>query len=150
MQFPRKPLAIFLSLATLSLLYGCGSSPNRSGQTTTVHTGRIISAQPVTLQSQAGGAALTGAVVGNLATSSSQSSSRRARNTFIGAATGAAISGASQGSLSGMRYTVQIRPGTSIQVTSNQTEMRVGDCVTVEQRGSTSNLRRISSYLCAN
>ena len=52
--------------------------------------------------------------------------------------------------LSGMRYTVQIRPGTNIQVTSNQTEMRVGDCVTVEQRGSTSNLQRISSYLCAS
>lgn len=150
MQFPRKPLAVLFSLTTLTLLYGCGSSPNRSGQTTTVNTGRIISAEPVTLQSRAGGGALTGAVVGNVATSSSQSSSRRARNTVIGAATGAAISSGSQGSLSGMRYTVQIRSGTNIQVTSNQTEMRVGDCVTVEQRGSTSNLRRVSSSLCSN
>jgi len=148
MHFPRKPLVILVSLATLTLLYGCGSSPSRSGQTATIHTGRVISAEPVTLQSRAGGGALTGAVVGNLTTSGNQSSSRRARNTFIGAATGAAISGASQGSLSGMRYTVQVRPGTNIQVTSDQTEMRVGDCVTVEQRGSTSNLRRVSSYLC--
>ena len=121
----------------------------RSGQSMTVQTGIVVGAQGVNLQSAVGRAALVGGIVGYATTSSRQSSSRRARNTMIGAATGGVIARRAQGDLNGMQYTVQIGPGSQITVVTDQTEIRVGDCVRVEQAGSgTANVRRTSAALC--
>ena len=54
-----------------------------------------------------------------------------------------------EGNLDGMQYTVEVRPGTRITVVTDQTQVRVGDCVNVEQAGSgTANVRRVSEALC--
>ena len=83
------------------------------------------------------------------ATSSNRSTSRRLRNTAIGAGTGAMIARRSQGSLDGMQYTIETGPGSQIVVVTDQTQVRVGDCVTVEQPGSgTTNVRRVNDALC--
>ena len=59
------------------------------------------------------------------------------------------MAGAAQGSRRGMQYTVELSPGSTIVVVTDQTEVRVGDCVNVEQAGSgTANVRRVSPYLC--
>jgi uncharacterized membrane protein len=48
-----------------------------------------------------------------------------------------------------MQYTVEVGPGTRITVVTDQTQVRVGDCVNVEQAGSgTANVRRVSEALC--
>jgi len=126
-----------------------GASGQRVGQSMTIQTGRVIAAQPVNLQSQAGRGAVVGGIVGYATTSRSRGSSRRARNTILGAAAGGAIAGRAQGSLNGVKYTIEIGTDAVIQVTTDQTEIQVGDCVNVEQAGSgTANVRRVSPALC--
>jgi len=120
-------------------------------QAITVQTGRVVAKQQVTLDE--GGNAGTGAAVGGLvglaATSSGRSSSRRARNAMLGAGVGAAVGNTQRSQRAGMRYTVELGPGNSIVVVTDQTEIRVGDCVDVEQAGQgLANVRRVSHWLC--
>jgi len=115
----------------------------------TVQTGVVIAAQAVNLQSAAGRGAAVGGVVGLATTSRNRSTSRRIRNTAIGAGTGALIARSAEGNLDGMQYTVEVGPGSRITVVTDQTQIRVGDCVNVEQAGSgTANVRRVSEALC--
>ena len=142
-------LSVITLMMVISILCSNMAFAQRSGQSMTVQTGVVIAAQAVNLQSQAGRGAVVGGIVGYATTSSRQSSSRRARNTAIGAGTGALISRRAQGNLNGMQYTVEIGPGTRITVVTDQTQVRVGDCVNVEQAGSgTANVRRVSEALC--
>lgn len=135
-------------LATVTLLFTGTALAQRAGQSMTVQTGIVVGAQAVNLQSEAGRGALVGGTLGAVTTSSRQGSSRRARNAIIGGAAGAAIAGRAQGNLNGMQYTVEIGSGTRITVVTDQTEVRIGDCVNVEQGGSMANVRRVSPALC--
>jgi outer membrane lipoprotein SlyB len=138
-----------LAVAVTSLLFAGLASGQRSGQSMSIQTGIVVATQAVNLQSATGRGALVGGVVGYATTSSRQSSSRRARNTAIGAGTGALIARRAQGSLDGMQYTIEVGPGSQIIVVTDQTQVRVGDCVNVEQAGSgTANVRRVSESLC--
>jgi hypothetical protein len=149
MKYRVNKLKYATTLVLTSLLFAGPAQAQRSGQSMTVQTGIVIGAQAVNLQSAAGRGALVGGVVGYATTSSRQSSSRRARNTAIGAGTGALIARRAQGSLDGMQYTVEVAPGSRITVVTDQTQVRVGDCVNVEQAGSgTTNVRRVSESLC--
>jgi len=142
-------LIIPLAVAVTSLAFAGLASAQRSGQSMSIQTGIVVATQAVNLQSAAGRGALVGGVVGYATTSSRQSSSRRARNTMIGAGTGALIARRAQGSLDGMQYTIETGPGSRIVVVTDQTQIRVGDCVNVEQAGSgTANVRRVSESLC--
>jgi len=147
MKFESKMLFPVITLFSICL---SGSAvAQRSGQSMSVQTGVVIAAQAVNLQSAAGRGAAVGGVVGLAATSSNRSTSRRIRNTAIGAGTGALIARNAQGSLDGMQYTVETGPGSQIVVITDQTQVRVGDCVTVEQQGSgTANVRRVNDALC--
>jgi uncharacterized membrane protein len=59
------------------------------------------------------------------------------------------IARGAQGNLDGMQYTIEVGPGSRITVVTDQTQVRVGDCVNVEQAGSgTANVRRVSEGLC--
>ena len=143
----RKAAPIIISLA--AVLFAGDALAQRAGQSMTVQTGIVIGAQAVNLQSEAGRGAMVGGTLGAVTTSSSRSSSRRARNAIIGGAAGAAISSRAQGDLTGMQYTVEIGSGTRITVVTDQTEIRIGDCVNVEQGGSgMANVRRVSPALC--
>lgn len=149
MDIRINKLMIPLAVMATSLLFAGLASAQRSGQSMSVQTGVVIAAQAVNLQSAAGRGAVVGGVVGLAATSSNRSSSRRARNAAIGAGTGALISRRAQGSLDGMQYTIETGPGSRIVVVTDQTQVRVGDCVNVEQAGSgTANVRRVSESLC--
>ncbi len=138
-------LAIFLACLTIT-----GSvQAQRAGASVTIQTGRVIGAQAVNLQSAAGRGALVGGTLGYALTSSSQRSSRRARNTIIGAAAGGLLTSRTEGDLNGMQYTVEIGSGARITVVTDQTEIKIGDCVNVEQAGSgTANVRRVAAALC--
>ena len=138
------------ALVTVLLLFYSGTaSAQRSGQSMSIQTGVVIAAQAVDLQSAAGRGAAIGGVVGLAATSSNRSTSRRIRNTAIGAGTGALIARGAQGNLDGMQYTIETGPGSQIVVVTDQTQVRVGDCVNVEQAsGGTANVRRVADALC--
>lgn len=115
----------------------------------TIQTGQVVAARAVNLQSQAGRGAAIGGIMGYATTSSRHSSSRRARNTLLGAAAGGLIANSAQGNRNGMEYTVEVASGAQVRIVTDQTQIRIGDCVNVEQAGrGTANLRRVSPALC--
>jgi len=136
------------AVISLSLVAGTPVLAQKSGQSAKVTTGIVESVQRVELQSEAGKGAVIGGTLG-LLSAGGKSSSKKARNTIIGAAAGGALSSSAQGSRQGMRYTVRATgSGTTIAVISDQTEIRQGDCVVVEEVGGTANLRRMASTVC--
>ena len=139
-----------LVTAAAGLLAFAGSAQaQRAGQSMSIQTGRVVGAVPVDLQSAAAGGAVVGGILGYVGTSGRQSSSRRARNTILGAAAGGAVANRAQGNRNGMQFTIETAPGATIQVVTDQTEIKVGDCVNVEQAGSgTANVRRVSPAMC--
>ena len=76
------------------------------------------------------------------------SSSRRAAATLGGAALAGGVASRSQGDRSGMRYTIRVSSGKAIQVVTDQTEIRLGDCVLVEETVSRANVRRKDPSMC--
>lgn len=120
----------------------------KAGQSVSIQYGKVTATHDVDLKS---GAVPAGALVGGalgLASGSGKSSSKKARNAIIGAGAGTAIAGAAQGSNKGVMYQVQVGSGDTIQVVSDQLEIRTGDCVAVEKAGDTANVRRVSASYC--
>ena len=137
---------IMISLITI------GISDNvlaqRAGQSTKVQYGIVTASQEVDLSSSAvPTGALVGGTVGLLSTRRGPSRQNRTRNVIVGAAAGAAIGGASSSGNTGILYDVKVGNGL-VQVVTDQTEIRVDDCVAVEQAGETTNLRRVSAEYC--
>jgi outer membrane lipoprotein SlyB len=119
----------------------------RAGQSATVRTGTVTAMRSVDLND---GNAIKGALVGGAfgaaLTRSSKGSSRRDRNAAIGAVLGGAA--AASKTRPGRVYTVTTNEGTMIQIATEQTEIRVVDCVFVEEAGGTANIRRAPATAC--
>ena len=119
----------------------------RAGQSVTVRTGTVTAMRSVDLNDgNAVGGALVGGALGAALTRSSKGSGRRDRN----AALGAVLGGASAASRTrpGRVYTVTTNEGTAIQIATEQTEIRVDDCVFVEEARGTANIRRAPATAC--
>jgi len=124
------------------------ASAQRAGQSITVQYGVVRGGKAVDLKS---GAVPAGVLVGGslgLASASGKSSGKKARNTIVGIAAGAAIASAAQGNTQGMLYEIDLGSGTTMQVVTDQREIRAGDCVAVEKAGETANLRRVTAAYC--
>tara|TARA_R110000850_G_scaffold194442_1_gene321004 strand:- start:256 stop:846 length:591 start_codon:yes stop_codon:yes gene_type:complete len=137
-------------IAAMSLPLLLATTPTfaqKAGQSVRISTGIVESVQRVTLQSEAGTGALVGGALG-LLSGSGKSSSKKARNTIIGAGAGGALASVSQGSRNGVAYTILTTDGNAIRVITDQTEIIKGDCVVVEENGSTTNVRRVTSTAC--
>jgi len=119
----------------------------RAGQSATVRTGTVTAMRSVDLNDgNAIGGALVGGAFGAALTRSSKGSSRRDRNAAIGAVLGGAA--AASKTRPGRVYTVTTNEGTMIQIATEQTEIRVDDCVFVEEAGGTANIRRAPATAC--
>ena len=141
----NAPMSI---VVVLCLLFAASAAlAQRAGQSATVRTGTVTAMRSVDLND---GNAIKGALVGGAfgaaLTRSSKGSSRRDRNAAIGAVLG----GAAQASKTrpGRVYTVTTNEGTAIQIATEQTEIRVDDCVFVEEAGGTANIRRAPATAC--
>lgn len=120
----------------------------RAGQSVSLQYGKVTGGKEVDLRS---GAVPAGVLVGGtlgLISGSGKSSSKKARNAIVGAAAGGAVAGMAQGSQKGMMYTVDAGTGGTLQVVTDQREIRTGDCVAVEKAGETANIRRVSTSYC--
>jgi len=134
---------MYISIA-LGLAVCFPAAAQKAGQNATVTLGVVQSAERVTLQSTGGG---KGAVVGGtLGAMSGSSSSKRRRNAVIGGTAGALVS--RSGESQGMQYAVRVGDGSIIVVVSDQTQIQIGDCVTVEQSGDLANIRRQDPLAC--
>jgi outer membrane lipoprotein SlyB len=119
----------------------------RSGQSVTVRTGTVTAMRSVDLNDgSAIGGALVGGAFGAALTRSSKGSGRRDRNAAIGAVLGGAAAAAR--TQPGRVYTVTTNEGTMIQIATEQTEIRVDDCVFVEEAGGTANIKRAPATAC--
>ena len=141
----KRLLAAVCSLALA--IPAASALAQRAGQSVTVRTGTVIGMQSVDLNDKSAlGGALVGGAFGAALTRSSKSSSRRDRNAAIGAVLGGAAAASSR--RPGRIYTVQTNEGTAIKVATEQTEIRVDDCVFVEESGGTANIRRAPATAC--
>jgi hypothetical protein len=117
---------------------------HRVGQSTTVQFGRVRSAEPVSLESDAAKSTLIGGTIGLVAGRSDSA----AFNAIRGATVGGAATAVAQGNREGIAYTVEMANGSSTRVVTDQREIRQGDCVAVERSGNTANIRRTSESYC--
>lgn len=136
--------AVVTSCICCMVLAGCTAGGNRVGRSTSVQFGTVRDAEPVTLESDAARGALIG---GTLGVAVGRSSSSRF-NAVRGAAVGGAATAAAEGSRQGIAYTVEMSNGSSTRIVTDQREIRVGDCVAVEQVRNTANIRRTSEEYC--
>lgn len=140
--------ALTVAILSLSLLGACQSAQSqRAGQSARISVGIVEGAERVQVDSNAGRGALVGGALG-LGLTRNSSSSRRAAATLGGAALAGGVASRSQGDRSGMRYTIRVSSGKAIQVVTDQTEIRLGDCVLVEETGSRANVRRKDPSMC--
>ncbi len=134
-------------VALSGLVAAAPVTAQKAGQSSKISTGIVQNVQQVKLDSEAGKGALVGGGLG-LLSAGGKSTSKKARNSIFGAAAGGALANSAQGSRNGVAYTVRTGDGSSIRVVTDQTEIRVGDCVAVEESGSTANVRRLSPTAC--
>ncbi len=124
-----------------------GALAQRAGQMATIRYGTVVGMQTVDLNNaDAAKGALVGGAFGAALTKSSKSSSRRRRNAAIGAVVGAAAGAANR--QTGRRYSVRTNDGTVLQIVTEQMEIRVDDCVIVEEAGGRANIRRTALSAC--
>jgi outer membrane lipoprotein SlyB len=142
-----KSATVSLIACSCLLLAAQDAFAQRAGQSATVRTGTVTAMRSVDLND---GNAIKGALVGGAfgaaLTRSSKGSSRRDRNAAIGAVLGGAA--AASKTRPGRVYTVTTNEGTMIQIATEQTEIRVDDCVFVEEAGGSANIRRAPATAC--
>jgi outer membrane lipoprotein SlyB len=140
-----------ISTATLLSLCLLATAPaalaQRAGQSARISVGIVERAERVQLDSEAGRGALVGGALG-WGLARNQSSGRQAAAALGGAALGRGSANRRQGDRSATRYTVRTGDGTAIQVVTDQTEIRIGDCVLVEETSNSANVRRKDHAMC--
>ena len=135
--------SVFCSIALVGTFVVAGEATAQ----TTVSYGRITAVRQVNIQNE--GAQAAGTLIGGalgVASGSGQSRSNRALRGVGGAAAGNRLAGAA-GSSTGFRYTVLLGGRNTIDITTEQAGLRVGDCVSVE-RGQFNNIRLVDDARC--
>jgi len=115
-------------------------------QTINIAYGKVASIEEATASSAAGGGAAVGGIAG-LMTQHGKRSGDKVVGAAGGAVLGALLTRAAEGSRRLQAYTVQVNGGATIKIIQEPADIRVGDCVAVEQ-GSTSNVRRAAGEMC--
>jgi len=136
-------LTWILSLAAL----GCQTDSFRVGQRTSVQFGTVHNVEQVNLQSDVPAGALIGGTLGLITSGGGRNAPR---NAIVGAAIGGGATAIAQGNRTAIAYTVVMLNGSTIRIISDQTEIRVGDCVAIERVGDTNNIRREHPDWCAS
>lgn len=145
MEFPvfRMAASVFAVAATIS---SYPAFAQKSGQSMQIQHGRVVSSSYVQEKSDAGKAALIGGTVGYYS-ARNRSSSTKLASTAIGAGLAGGAKKRSEGSREARQYEVQTATG-MIVIISDQTEIHVDDCVSVENAGGNANIRRVAETFC--
>jgi len=131
-----------LYLPCIMLVMLGSSVSSHAASAVTINYGIVESVQTTTEKSSRAGGALAGGLIGGLI------GPRRHRGLRIVA--GAGIGAAVQGSATGgtlQQYSVRLNSGAQTIISTEQQDIRSGDCVSIEQ-GDYANIRRVSSYHC--
>lgn len=135
-----QSIIIIVVLSAAPLVLG-----QNSMMTTQIYFGIIDQATPVELkQNNTGKGAAAGTAVGAL-----RDSNNRERSVVAGAAIGAAVGKMSSKQAPGVEYVIRTGPNNFTTLVSNQTELRVGDCVSVQQSKDKTTISRVGNERCA-
>ncbi|MBW2244062.1 MAG: hypothetical protein JRH01_18935 [Deltaproteobacteria bacterium] len=141
----RRTLSCIAALAIVALAAAPAAAQSRrdKNQVVSVKYGTVIGIEVVKLESDAGKGAILGGLIGLIASRGKKKTKR--------AATGVAVGGIGtrvlEGSNEAFEYTVRLNAGQDIRMITDQTGMRLDDCVSVEQ-GRSGNIRRVSRAHC--
>lgn len=142
----KRITGLIIVLFCFGLVMAVGTAEaQQKGQSAKVSHGYVVGVEKVKLKNND---ALKGALVGGTigyASTSGGSSSKKRRNTALGATAGGLI--ARKPAEEGMLYTVNTG-NSSIQVVTDQTEIHLDDCVVVEETSKGANIRRVSWEVC--
>jgi len=140
---------LIVACVCVGLIVPCTAVAQRSGQNASISVGTVVKVEDIDLSSQN---APAGAVVGGMlayhTTGSKRSSTTKWGRAAAGALAGGAIARSREGDLKGKLYTVDLGAGRTMQVVSDQTEIKQGDCVIVEQVKDQANVRRADPTAC--
>jgi outer membrane lipoprotein SlyB len=121
-------------------------SRSQKNQPIAITYGKVIAAEEVKMDSAVAGGAAVGGVVG-LATGHGDRD--RAKRAALGALLAGVLTKVAEGSRKAEAFTVQRSDGSTLKIVQDLADIRVGDCVSVEQ-GQTSNVRRVSDQMCVD
>jgi len=138
-----------LSASVAITLVGCVSTDPMTGSSRnemiSVQYGTVQNVQQIAMAPDYGAGALIGGALGLLAASTGSSATQVA-GAAAGAGLGALISKETAGTAE--RFTVALGNGSTIDVVTENQDIRIGDCVTIEQ-GRHANIRRVSPVMCS-
>ncbi|MFC4701309.1 hypothetical protein ACFO4O_14155 [Glaciecola siphonariae] len=116
---------------------------NQLNSTISINYGEVIGVERGKIDSSAPGGAVMGGIVG-AATSGKH---HRGKHALEGALAGGILSAILDGSRDAYTYQISLVNGSEVKVTTEQSGIRVGDCVSFEQ-GRTTNVRRVPAVHC--
>jgi hypothetical protein len=138
-----------LSSALVSALIGCASTDPMIGsprnEVIAVQYGTVLNVQQVDMAPNTGTGAVIGGALGLLAASSG-STATQVGGAAAGAGLGALVAHETAGSAE--KFTVRLVNNNTIDIVTEDQDIRAGDCVSVEQ-GRHANIRRVSSVMCS-
>jgi hypothetical protein len=138
-------LAAFISTSLLAA--APGAVAQKTGQSARITVGIVTHVQRIQLDSNTGRNSLLGGAAG-WALARNKSSATQAAAAIGGAALAGGATSSAEGANTGIQYSVQTSGGSLVKVVTDQTEIRIGDCVTVEETKSGANIRRSDPAMC--
>ena len=133
-----------VSLCTsLILLLGGQVAAKAATSISSIHYGVVEQVQSIDKETKHASGALVGGLMGALI----GPKRHRGAKMVAGAAIGAGVQGAATSGQTAQQYTVKLMYGGEIKISTEQTDIRTGDCVTIEQ-GEYANIRRCASVHC--
>jgi outer membrane lipoprotein SlyB len=143
----NKTLTV-LSAALAITLAGCASTDPATGSTRneviSVQYGTVENIQQVAMAPDYGAGSLIGGALGLLATAT-HSGASQVGGAVVGAGLGALVAKETAGS--GEKFTVRLVNDSTIDIVTENQNIQLGDCVSIEQ-GQHANIRRVSSVMC--
>lgn len=142
----RTAAALGISLVLAAALLSAQVSRDSRNKTIRIQYGKVAKIDAVTMKSDAVPA---GAVVGGILglALSGPKAKDKAAGAAIGAGGGALMGKALEGKNTASAFTITMNDGSTIKVITEQKDLRVDDCVSVEQ-GDQTNLRRVDAVFC--
>lgn len=137
-----------LSATLVATLAGCAATDPMTGSTRnqiiSVQYGRVENIQHVDMSPDYGAGSVIGGALGLLATMG-HSGASQVGGAAVGAGLGAIVAKETAGS--GEKFTVRLVNNNTIDIVTENQNIQLGDCVSVEQ-GQHANIRRVSSVMC--
>lgn len=137
-----------LATTLVATLAGCVSTDPMTGSTRneliSVQYGRVENIQKVEMSPDYAAGSVIGGALGLLATMG-HSGASQVGGAAAGAGLGALVAKETAGS--GEKFTVRLVNNNTVDIVTENQDIRLGDCVSIEQ-GQHANIRRVSSVMC--